>query len=437
MNPPPLADPLPIEPLSAPIDATVVLPGSKSITNRALVCAALADGPSTLRGVLWADDTEAMLEALRALGLGLDRVGPDTVVVRPVQRWAVPPAPLDARMSGTTSRFLLPLLALDGATRTLDGDEQLRARPMGPSFDALRALGATIDDGPHPGRLPVRVAGPLRSGAVALAADESSQFLSGLLLSAPAIDGGLRVTITTDLVSGPYVDLTVAVMTAFGASVSADGSAWVVAGGGYRATDYRIEPDASAASYLMALAAVTAGRITIEGLHRDSLQGDVAFADVLADMGAKVTWHDDAVTVEGTGHLRGLDVDMEAISDTVPTLAVVAALAEGPTTIRGVGFIRAKESDRIAGPVTELQRVGLPAEQHGDGLTIAPVDRARLRPAVIETYRDHRMAMAFAVLGLAVPGIRIADPRCVDKTFPGYWDLLAALRAGTTPPARR
>lgn len=426
-----MRDPLPVEPAAGPVDATVVLPGSKSITNRALVCAALAGGPSTLHGALDADDTAAMADCLRRLGVGVHRAGADLVVEPAPGPWAA--ADLDARQSGTTSRFVLPLLALDGTPRRLDGDEQLRARPMGPSLDALRSLGAEVDDRSRPGHLPVVVTGPLDGGAVALPGDVSSQFLSGLLLAAPALAGGLRVELTTELVSRPYVEMTAAVMRAFGAGVVEEGGAWRVSGTGYRATAYAVEPDASAASYAWAAAVVTGGRVTVPGLHRRALQGDVAFADVLSAMGARVTWEDDAVTVAAGTHLRGIDVDMAPISDTVPTLAVLAAIADGPTTIRGVGFIRDKESDRIAAPVAELRRCGIDADETDDGMVIRP---RPLQPATFETYRDHRMAMALSLLGLVAPGMAVRDPGCVAKTFPGWWDLLERLRRGTLPPAR-
>src|SRR3546814_397883 len=230
--------------------------------------------------------------------------------------------------------------------------------------------------------------------------------------------------------------MTVAVMASFGADVVHDviggRETWHVSPVRYRATGYAIEPDASAASYAWAAAVVTGGRVTVPGLHRGSLQGDVAFVDVLEQMGAVVTWHDDAVTVAAGDGLHGIDVDMAHISDTVPTLAAVAALADTPTTIRGVGFIRDKESDRSAGPVMELQRCGIEARATADGMEIHP---GPLRAATFETYRDHRMAMAFGLLGLAAPGMAVRDPGCVAKTFPGFWDLLDGLRAGTVPPA--
>ena len=211
------------------------------------------------------------------------------------------------------------------------------------------------------------------------------------------------------------------------------GDTWVVRPGRYAGVDFAVEPDASAASYAWAAAVVTGGSVTVEGLHRQSLQGDVAFVDVLERMGARVRWDADAVTVAAGSTLRGVDVDMAQISDTVPTLAVVAALADGPTIIRNVGFIRRKETDRIAAPVAELQRCGIDARETDDGMVIVP---GTVSPAVVQTYDDHRMAMAFSLLGLVAPGIRIAGPGCVAKTFPGYWDLLDALRAGTGPRAR-
>ena len=425
-------DPLPVAP-SGPIDATVDLPGSKSITNRALVCAALAAGPSSLRNWLDADDTRAMIDALLTMGVPVARAddGALSIAGGGLSHQVVS---IDARQSGTTSRFLLPVLALDGIPRRLDGDEQLRVRPMADTFAALRTLGARVDDEGVPGHLPVVVEGPLPGGEVELAGDVSSQFLSGLLLAGPHMPGGLRVCVTTELISRPYVDMTVAVMQAFGADVVAEGDdIWTVAPQRYTGADHDVEPDASAASYAWAAAVVSGGAVTVTGLRRGSLQGDVAFVDVLERMGARVRRDDDAITVAAGDHLRGVDVDMADLSDTVPTLAVVAAFADGPTTIRNVGFIRHKETDRIAAPVAELRRCGIEATATDDGLRVVP---GPVRGAVVETYRDHRMAMAFSLLGLRVEGIRIADPGCVDKTFPGYWALLDELRAGSGPRAR-
>jgi 3-phosphoshikimate 1-carboxyvinyltransferase len=412
---------LAVEPLAARPDATVVLPGSKSLTNRALVAAALAEGTSRLEGALSADDTEAMVEGLRALGVAMQVEG-DAVVVEGGRR-AAGPVEVDARLSGTSARFLLPVLALAAGPATLDGAPPLRARPMRPLLDALRSLGATVVGD----ALPVSVRGPLQGGTVRLPGDVSSQFLSGLLLAGPCLRGGLRVELTTPLVSAPYVAMTAAVMDAFGASVEGDGEAWVVPEGRYRAATYAIEPDASAASYFFAAAVLTGGRVTVPGLGPGTLQGDLAFVDVLERMGAVVERHDDRTTVAAGPRLTGIEADLSELSDTAQTLAAVAVFADSPTRVRGIGFVRAKETDRLAAVVRELHRVGVQAAETDDGFVVHP---GTPRPAVVETYDDHRMAMSFALLGLRVPGIAIADPGVVGKTFPGFWDALEGLRGG-------
>ncbi|MTV26841.1 3-phosphoshikimate 1-carboxyvinyltransferase [Nitriliruptoraceae bacterium ZYF776] len=421
-------------PLASPPSATVAVPGSKSLTNRALVAAALADGTSTLDGVLFADDTEAMLGGLRALGfdLAVDRAATRVTVVGQAGRVPPGPATVDVRLSGTTARFLAPVLALGRGDYLLDAGAPFRARPMGPTLDALRELGATVTDLGQPGHLPVRVsADGLAGGHLAVPGDVSSQFLSGLLLTAPATRDGLEITVTTPLVSVPYVELTVDVLAAFGVAVER-----TVAGGfrvppsGYRATRYRVEPDASAASYLLAAAAITGGRVRVPGLGDGARQGDAGFADVLAAMGAEVTRDADGVEVRGTGRLRGIEVDLADLSDTAQTLAAVAVFAEGPTRVTGIGFIRRKETDRIAAVVTELRRCGIEAHEEDDGFVVHP---GAPRPTVVATYDDHRMAMSFALLGLVAPGIEIADPGCVAKTFPTYFDVLDELR--TEAPA--
>jgi 3-phosphoshikimate 1-carboxyvinyltransferase len=432
-----LPNPLPVEPVAGPLDATVRVPGSKSITNRALVCAGLAEGTSELTGALQADDTEAMVDGLGALGVGIDRdwAHDRLVVTGTVGRPLADVALVDAQLSGTTSRFLLPVAALGDGLRRVDGAGRLRERPMGPALDALRALGADVTEVGGPGRLPVEVVGgTLAGGEVAISGDVSSQFLSGLLLAGPAMRTGLVVRVTTDLVSRPYVDMTVAVMAAFGVEVEQpDERTWVVEPQGYRATSFAVEPDASAASYCFAAAAVAGGRVTVEGLGTPSLQGDLDFVDLLARMGAEVDRAPSATTVRCDHPLRGIEADLSQISDTAQTLAVVAALAEGPTRVTGIGFIRGKETDRIRAVVTELRRAGIQADEEADGFTVHP---GEVRPATIETYDDHRMAMSFALLGLRAAGVRIADPACVAKTFPGYWALLDELRRSSQPPTR-
>jgi 3-phosphoshikimate 1-carboxyvinyltransferase len=404
-----------IRPLSRRFDVTVDLPGSKSITNRALVCAALARQPSTLKGALLADDTEAMITCLRRLGTRVEVDGTTIHVTR--RKWG-DAATLDARLSGTTSRFLLPVVATGSGTYRIDGDPPLRARPMGPSLDALRSLGAKVTGD----ALPVEVKGPVLGGTVAVSGDTSSQFLSGLLLAGAVMARGLTIELTTPLVSKPYVELTRNVMASFGAQV--DGL-HVPFSGYVGQASYVIEPDASAASYFFAAAAITGGRVTVEGLSRRSAQGDLAFVGVLEKMGAHVEWGHDSVTVEGRDTLRGVDVDMADMSDTAQTLAIVAAYASSPTGLHGIGFIRKKETDRIGNTVRELQRAGIHAEERPDGFVVHP---GTPQPARIETHDDHRMAMSFALLGLTAPGIEIADPECVGKTFPGFWDALDSLR---------
>lgn len=426
-----LPDPLPIEPIRGPVDATVAVPGSKSLTNRALACAALADGPSTLTGALEADDTLAMVDGLRALGIEVtaDWSAARVDVVGSAGRPPAELAVIDARLSGTTSRFLLPVAALSAGTVRVDGSPGLRARPMGHIVEALRSLGASVTEVGAPGHLPVEVRDDLLvGGEIALPGDASSQFLSGLLLAGPAMRTGLTVRLTTGLVSRPYVDMTLAVMRSFGVPVDQpDERTWVVAPQAYAGTTYAVEPDASAASYPFAVAALLGGRVTVEGLGTGSLQGDLGFVDLLERMGARVERSAGRTTVVGTGELHGIDVDLSQHSDVAQTLAVVAAFADSPTRVTGIGFIRGKETDRVGNVVAELRRAGIDAVEEPDGYAIRP---GPVRPTTIETYDDHRMAMAFALLGLRAPGIRIADPACVAKTYPGYWVMLESLRSG-------
>ncbi len=430
-----LSDPLYVVPLDTPPDSTVSLPGSKSITNRALVCAALADGRSMISGALLSDDTAAMLSCLAELGI-TSTVEPDAAggpQIR-VQGADGPPevtgAVLEPRMSGTTSRFVAPLCVLADTTILLDGAPSLRARPMGDLWEALEHLGAEISSLGTDGCLPVELKGGrrgIRGREVEVAGDVSSQFLSGLLLAAPVMPHGLSVAVRSELVSRPYVEMTLAVMEMFGATVErGDGLRRItVAPGGYRASDVVVEPDASAASYLFALAAAGGGRIRVDGLSSTSLQGDLAFVDVLERMGAEVHRGGDHTEVMGTGSLRGIAADMADISDTAQTLAAIAVLADGPTTVSGIGFVRAKETDRIAAVVAELRRLGVRAEENPDGFVVHP---GRPEPAVVQTYDDHRMAMSFAVLGLLASGVSIADPGCVAKTFPDFWAVVDSLR---------
>ena len=448
---------LEIELLAAPPDAVVRLPGSKSITNRAVLCAALADGETRIEGALFADDTDAMFAALHALGADLDLDPADeTVTVRgsgglPGGGGAAAPGGevvIDARMSGTTSRFLAPVAAAGERPVVIDGHPQLRNRPFGDLVEGLRRLGVEVETPDGPGRLPLRVTGPMRHHETTVAVARSSQFLSGLMLAAPLTDAGLTLQLTGEAVSRPYMEMTAAVMRAFGADVETGPDRVRVAGGGYRSPGvYEVEPDATAASYFWAAAAVTGGTVRVAGLNLSSQQGDVRFASVLERMGCTVESDDRGLAVTGapcrkdleaahssaesarrssSDPLRGIEVDLAEMSDTAPTLAVVAAVADGPTAVRGIGFIRAKESDRIAAVVSELRRCGVDASEDPDGFTVSP--RQTPTGAVIRTYDDHRLAMAFSVLGLAVDGMRIENPGCAAKTFPNFYQTLDSLR---------
>lgn len=412
-----------VTPLERAPDLVVRVPGSKSVTNRALMCAALAEGQSRLEGALFADDTYAMIGALRAFGA---RVSVDqesrTVDITGMDLGDCSQVTVDARQSGTTSRLALPVAALRAGTTLLDGGEQLRARPFGPQIEALRQLGATLEERGRPGFLPVAVLAPAKGGHAEIAGDTSSQFISGLLIAGPLMPEGLDLTVTTPLVSEPYLAITREVMAAFGVHVED----LAVAAQAYRAGGFMVEPDASSASYFFGAAAITGGRVTVAGLGTRSSQGDLAFVEALQQMGAHVEWDENHTTVIGPAQLRGIDIDidMRHISDTAQTLTAAAVFADTPTRVRGIGFIRGKETNRIAAVVTELRRAGIEALEHDDGFTIVP---GTPTPTTFHTYDDHRMAMSLALLGLRHPGISIADPDCVAKTYPQFFTDLQTL----------
>ena len=420
-----------VEPLTRPPDATVVVPGSKSITNRALVCAALASGASTLHGAGRSDDTEAMADCIERLGADVrwDESTGDVLVIGTAGALRAGPMELETRLAGTTSRFVTALAALGRGRYRVDGQPALRTRPMAGLHDALASLGRRHRSGAGVGtsarggrRRAVWPGAGWRCPATCPASSSPP-----CMLVAPATAAGIEIELTTPLVSRPYLSITAAVMAAFGAPEVEVGERLVrVAPARYRRADYQVEPDASSATYLWAAAALTGGRVTVPGFGPTPLQGDVAFVDLLARMGATVERSTGGITVIGTGRLHGLDVDMADWSDTVPTLAAVAAFADSPTRIRGVGFIRSKETDRIGSLVAELARCGVDATEEADGLSIRPRPDA-VHGAEVRTYDDHRMAMAMALLGLRVPGIEIDDPDVVAKSFPGYWAAVSGL----------
>ncbi|MBC8103139.1 MAG: 3-phosphoshikimate 1-carboxyvinyltransferase [Cytophagales bacterium] len=427
---------LPITPVAAPVTGWVRVPGSKSITNRALVLASLADGSTILRNALFADDTHRMMDCLRGLGATIEAdEAAETITV--VGRGTIPAsrATLFVGNSGTTARFITPVAALGHGIFTVDGVARMRERPMGDLVRALRQLGVEAESLGANGCPPLRInARGLRGGACRVRSDTSSQFLSGLLLASPRADGEKTIiSLDGPILSAPYIAITTTMMHQFGAvvEVSDDEREYLVPGRQqYQPLGaYAVEPDASAASYFFAAAAITGGHVRVTGIGKTAMQGDAAFADVLEAMGCVVTRAADFLEVRGTGELRGIAVDMNAISDTVMTLAALAPFATSPTVIENVAHIRHKETDRLTAVAAELSRLGVRVDERADGLTIYPAPR--ITPATVQTYDDHRMAMAFALVGLRAPGVVIADPKCVAKTFPDYFGRLSALTAGS------
>jgi len=425
-----------IAPLAEPFHATVRVPGSKSITNRALPLAAMAAGESTLEGVLFADDTEHMIRALGDLGYAL-RVDREARRVRVGGRGADIPAPaetvtLACGNSGTTIRFLTAMLSLGRGRYVLDGIARMRQRPIDQLVDALRALGASIAYEGAEGFPPLRIERSRLAGGTSSFADaKSSQFISAVLMAAPHAEGAVEVRLDGPITSEPYVEMTLRMMEQFGVAVAASpiegGKILRVPRRAYAPRTYAIEPDASNASYFLAAAAITPGAsVTLPGLGKNSLQGDVGFARVLEQMGARVSLGEESVTVAGPAELVGLDLDMSAMPDMVQTLCVAALFARGPTTARNVWNLRIKETDRLAALEQELTKLGARVASGRDWIRVEPPES--IAPASIATYDDHRMAMAFAIAGLRAEGVVIEDPECTGKTYPGYFDDLRALR---------
>jgi len=412
---------------AGPVQGTLDAPSSKSLTNRLLVIAALAEGKSVLSRVLESDDTVAMTSGLRALGARIEDVGGDTEVTGTSGRPVAGGTEVDAGLSGTTLRFLAAVALLAKGTVVLDGSEPLRRRPIAPLLDALAAAGAEVSsDG---GRPPLRISSRgLAGGRLRVDASASSQFATGLLLVGPYADDDLIVEVVGLRELG-YVRLTVATMARWGASVGeeAPGRFRVSARDRYVSRAESVEHDASAAAHLYALAVATRGSITVANAF-ETAQPDGGLVEVLAAMGASFSRGPGGTTVERRGELTGVDVDLAAMPDQVPTVAALAALARGDTVIRGVEIARGHESDRITAVATELGRLGARVEEAPDGLVVhggAPLHAGR-----IDTHRDHRIAMAFTVIGAVVPGVELSDPGCVAKTYPGFFDDVARLGVG-------
>lgn len=421
-------DSLEIIPLAKPPNADIKIPGSKSFTNRALLVASLALGRSTLNGALFSDDTRYMSEALKKLGVKIEADEKRCVFTITGNGGLIPAkrAELYIGNAGTAARFLASYIALGHGEFVIDGDEPMRtARPFADLLYALQKLGVharSINDNNF---LPILIKGNgIEGGRAQLNASKSSQFLTSLLLIAPYTKHGLEIEVTGDLKT-PYIDITLEAMRAFGVNAAHENyRVFRVMPQKYQARDYAIEPDASSASYFFAAAALSGGRVRVNGITCDSLQGDIHFVDVLEKMGCSVHRLETAVEVIGTSNLNGIDIDMKNISDTAPTLAAIAPFANTPTAIRNIEHTRFQESDRARAIATELARLGVRVEERRDGVTIYP---STITPSAIETYNDHRIAMGLSLTGLRVPGIRIINPSCVAKTFPNFFELLGSL----------
>ncbi len=432
---------LKIIPIKHPLNATVRVPGSKSLTNRALLISALANGKTKITNALFSDDSKYFAQALQTLGFDvqLDEANHEMTVTGLGGKIPATNAELFIGNAGTAARFLSAFLTLGNGEYILDGDSRMRERPIGDLVEALTQLGANLSplspreraegEGEFPICLPLKIiASGLSGGKTKVAGNISSQFLSALLMVAPYAQSPIEIELTTDLNSKPYVDMTLAVMRDFGVNVERDGyKQFVIHPTLYSPlSNYLIESDASAASYFFAAPAICGGTVKVENISRNSKQGDIAFLDILEQMGCTVEETDNCISVTGHSPLRGIDVDLRDLPDTAQTLAAIAPFATSPTRIRGIASARFKETDRIHATCTELTRLGVQVEEHVDGMTIYPCQT--FQPANIQTYDDHRMAMAFSLIGLRFDGVTIENPSCVSKTFPNYFEGLDTLR---------
>ena len=418
-----------VVPLGSTLNASVRVPGSKSVAARALVCAALAVGESTVSNLPSGDDTEAMLDGVALLGVTIERQGNSARFTSSMPVDRTEPLVIDARLAGTTARFLTAVASLRRGEVVITGEEALRRRPMHDLHQALADIGFDVSPLNGSGMLPVSVKrGEQKSVRVIIPATTSSQFTTALMLIAPKLPQGLSIVTEGEAVSQSYLDMTVGVQRSFGVEpIERQQQVFRYESSNYVGTQYEVEPDASSASYPLAAAAIAGGRVVVSGLGRSSLQGDSKFAEVLEQMGCSVARSGDDVVLSRSPEnpLIGVTVDMRDMSDLVPTLAVVAAFAQTSTTITGVGFIRKKESDRIGDLSAELRKLGVSVDEHPDGLTVHP---SATHAGNVDTHHDHRLAMALALIGLVTPGVVINDPMVVTKSWPEYWNMLGALQ---------
>ena len=414
--------------INHPLNAVVRVPGSKSLTNRALLVSALANGKTRLTNALFSDDSCYFARALQTLGFDveLDEQNYEMIVTGLGGKIPANKVELFIGNAGTAARFLTAFLTLGRGEFIIDGEPRMRERPIGDLVNSLTQLGAKLEaTNNYP---PVKIsASGLAGGKTTIAGDVSSQFLSALLMVAPHAESPVEIELTTDLNSKPYVDMTIALMHDFGVDIErCDYSRFTLHPDSYVSLPtYQIESDASAASYFFAAPAICGGTVQVENISRKSKQGDIAFLNLLQQMGCEVKEEENSIDVTGAPNLQGVDVDMRDIPDTAQTLAVVAPFASSSTRIRGIESARLKETDRVLATCTELARLGVRVEEHIDGMTIYPCEK--FTPANIQTYNDHRMAMAFSLIGLRVPGVVIENPSCVSKTFPDYFKVLETL----------
>jgi len=420
---------LPIKPLVQPLAASVRVPGSKSLTNRALLIAALADGRTRITNALFSDDSRYFANALKTLGFNvqLDEVNSKMTVTGLAGRIPSTKAELFVGNAGTAARFLSAFLTLGNGEYILDGEPRMRERPIGDLIDALQQLGVELEGINNCPPVQISAKG-LLGGKTKIAGNVSSQFLSALLMVVPYAKSPVEIEVTTELNSKPYVDMTIAIMQEFGVEIERQGyERFIIRPSFYfPLSSYSIESDASAASYFFAAPAICGGTVRVEDISRNSKQGDIAFLDILGQMGCAINEGENFIEVTSTKSLNGVDVEMRDIPDTAQTLAAIAPFASSATRIRGIASARVKETDRVHATCMELARLGVRVEEHEDGMTIYPCDE--IRPAAIQTYNDHRMAMAFSLIGLRVDGITIENPSCVSKTFPTFFEVLDSLR---------
>ncbi|MBD8506629.1 3-phosphoshikimate 1-carboxyvinyltransferase [Hoyosella sp. G463] len=411
----------------APISAVVAVPGSKSATNRALVLAALANGPSTVRGALRSRDTNLMIEGLRALGTGITEQSPTELLVEPGPLHGTD---IDCGLAGTVMRFLPGVAALASGAVRFDGDEQARVRPQGVTLDALRALGADVEGSALP--FTVRGTGAVRGGEVTIDASGSSQFVSGLLLAGARFEQGVTVRHSGGKVpSTPHIDMTVEMLAQAGVTVERpEPTTWRIAPTPVAATTWDIEPDLSNATPFLAAAAVTGGSVTVPGWPKETTQAGDQIRVLLERMGCEVRLDADGLTVTGTGALAGIDADLGDIGELTPTIAALAALAEAPSRLRGIAHLRGHETDRLAALATEITRLGGQCVETEDGLEISPVP---LRGGLWHAYADHRMATAGAIIGLVVPDVEVDDIGTTAKTLPGFDGMWNSMLEGGDP----